>query len=66
VFGSSEKVHDRDRNHLSRLAIGDHLARTDVPTVKIRLPSQLTDAAVAAWNWNDEGVLEPEDADQRA
>jgi hypothetical protein len=46
-------------------AIGDHLANAKIAPVEVRLPRGLADAAVAAWEWDDEGQLDAEDLDQR-
>lgn len=45
--------------------IGDILARADLPRVKVRLPRRLAEQAVAAWELDDEGPIDPESYEQR-
>jgi hypothetical protein len=45
--------------------IGIVLARSDLPTVTVRLPSALARAAVEAWRRADEGQPDPESYEQR-
>ena len=54
------------RAHARTLAaIGDHLANLQMAPVEVRFPSALANAAVSAWEWDDEGQLDAEDLDQR-
>jgi hypothetical protein len=46
-------------------ALGVHLASTKLPDVEVRVPKALADLAVAAWERDEEGVLDPEDLEQR-
>jgi hypothetical protein len=46
-------------------AIGDHLANAQIAPSEVRLPKALADAAVSAWEWDDEGQPDAEDLDQR-
>jgi hypothetical protein len=46
-------------------AIGDHLANAQIAPVEVRFPRDLADAAVSAWEWDDEGEPDTEDLDQR-
>jgi hypothetical protein len=45
--------------------IGALLARTDLPTIEVRIPLALARAAVAAWQRDDEGQPDPESYEQR-
>jgi hypothetical protein len=45
--------------------IGEALAKFDLPKVTVRLPSSLAQAAVAAWQRDDEGEPDPESYEQR-
>jgi hypothetical protein len=44
--------------------IGEMLARADLPNVTVRLPSTLAQAAVAAWQRDDEAQLDRESYEQ--
>jgi hypothetical protein len=45
--------------------IGAVLAHAELPKSRVRLPSALAAAAVAAWHREDEGELHPESYEQR-
>jgi hypothetical protein len=46
--------------------IGAILARADLPRIPVRLPSALAQAALEAWQHDDEGGPDPESFEQRA
>ena len=46
--------------------LGEVLARVDLPRITVRLPSALAQAALEAWQDDDEGGPDPENYEQRA
>jgi hypothetical protein len=46
-------------------ALGSHVAAKKLPDVEVRIPRALADTAVAAWERDDHGPLDPEDLEQR-
>lgn len=45
--------------------LGALLVRVELPRVEVRLPRALAERAVAAWERDDDGPLEPETFEQR-
>jgi hypothetical protein len=66
-----EEVSETDRRQLYREEarllgeIGAVLAGADLPMVTVRLPSALAEAALAAWQRDDDEELDPESYEQR-
>jgi hypothetical protein len=60
-------LRQRFRDDAATLArIGVALSAADLPRVEVRIPTELADAAVAAWQHDDEdGDLGPETVEQR-
>jgi hypothetical protein len=58
---------DQRRYRQDALVLGDvgrHLTRAELPPVTVRLPRALAEQAVAAWERDSSGPLEPEDLEQ--
>jgi len=45
--------------------LGRVLARTELPAIEVRIPTQLSDQAAASWEREDAEEVEPETAEQR-
>jgi hypothetical protein len=63
VDTEAQAQYRRDASVLA--ALGCHFAAMTLPDVEVRIPRALADTAVAAWERDDEGPLDPEDLEQR-
>ena len=63
VDTEAQAQYRRDASLLA--ALGSHFATMKLPDVEVRMPRAFADTAVAAWERDDEGPLDPEDLEQR-
>jgi hypothetical protein len=53
------------RDAATLAGIGSVLRDAELPRIEVRLPVALAEAAVRAWEWDDEGELSSESSEQR-